>query len=339
MLRIQGMTASPAGTYELPPRFQLASGTRIEAACAFMGAHCAVARIQSLTDSETCSFRLKRAALGSMNLDSVYFGIPVRVEIAGRHSLAISWTNNGHGHVITGGRNLRISTECGSVVQDGDPCLIETSANATRVELGIPSDVLKRQIAALTGIMPDDPIRLNPEFSTTGGVGATLRRLVAFVMSELDSPDAILLSPGAAAGLQDAIAAILLQNPRHSHFPHFETRVQPELPMVVRRVEEFLEAHAREAVSMSDLPSVAGVGLRAVEAAFHKYRGYSPREFLMSVRLRVAHLQLKSGRHARVIDVAFDCGFAKLSRFSAAYHKQFGELPSATLRRVGSERS
>ena len=76
---------------------------------------------------------------------------------------------------------------------------------------------------------------------------------------------------------------------------------------------------------------MAGVGLRTIQATFKKHRGYSPQEFLKSIRLDKAHGQLRSGHASRVIDVAYSCGFTKLSRFSADYAKRFGELPSTTL--------
>jgi len=35
----------------------------------------------------------------------------------------------------------------------------------------------------------------------------------------------------------------------------------------------------------------------------------------------------------RIIDIAFDLGFAHVSRTGGAYRQTFGETPSATLRR------
>ena len=82
---------------------------------------------------------------------------------------------------------------------------------------------------------------------------------------------------------------------------------------------------------INDRPPAGGVGLRTIQATFKKHRGYSPQEFLKSTRLDEAHRQLRSGHASRVIDVAFSCGFTKLSRFSADYSERFGELPSTTL--------
>ena len=71
-----------------------------------------------------------------------------------------------------------------------------------------------------------------------------------------------------------------------------------------------------------------------IQATFRRHRGYSPMVFLQTARLDAARATLTSGRPCRVTDVAFGCGFAKLSSFTAAYRARFGELPSATLRRA-----
>jgi transcriptional regulator GlxA family with amidase domain len=63
---------------------------------------------------------------------------------------------------------------------------------------------------------------------------------------------------------------------------------------------------------------VAGVGLQTIRR-LQKHRGYSPQEFLQPTRL-TRHGNYD--RHAsRVIDVAYGCGFAKLSQFGADYAK------------------
>ena len=85
---------------------------------------------------------------------------------------------------------------------------------------------------------------------------------------------------------------------------------------------------------MLDLPRIAGVGLRSIQATFRTQRGYSPMVFLRTARIDAARATLIDGGPCRVTDVAFECGFAKLSSFAAAYRARFGELPSATLRRA-----
>jgi AraC-like DNA-binding protein len=56
---------------------------------------------------------------------------------------------------------------------------------------------------------------------------------------------------------------------------------------------------------------------------------------LRTARLKQARLQLDAPRPgATVTEVALDCGFTHLGRFSSEYRRRFGELPSQTLRRA-----
>ena len=57
-------------------------------------------------------------------------------------------------------------------------------------------------------------------------------------------------------------------------------------------------------------------------------------EFLTEQRLQNARKKLhKSHPQASVSDIAMDCGFRHLGRFSQFYWKRFGERPSDTLRK------
>ena len=219
-------------------------------------------------------------------------------------------------------------------------CSFDYGQNCRRIDFGFVPGVMERYLTSALGVSPRGSFSLHPEFDMSAGAGAALKRFVRFVTAELDCGEAILTSPGAAAGLQDAVLSMLLHHHPHSHSQHFSSDARTAVPAVVRRVEEYLATQATEAVSMTDLPLVAGVGLRTIQATFKKHRGYSPQEFLKSIRLDEAHRQLRSGHASRVIDVAYSCGFTKLSRFSADYAKRFGELPSTTLRRGrGNSRS
>ena len=225
------------------------------------------------------------------------------------------------------------STDQGALTVPDHECSIDYGQNCRRIDFGFVPGVIEKYLTAALGFPPRGSFSLHPEFDMSAAAGGALKRFVRFVIAELDCGEAILTNPGAAAGLQDAVLSMLLHCHPHSHSQHFRSDARTAVPAVVRRVEEYLATQATEAVSMTDLASVAGVGLRTIQATFKKHRGYSPQEFLKSIRLDEAYGQLRSGHASRVIDVAFACGFTKLSQFSSDYQKRFGELPSTTLRR------
>ena len=102
---------------------------------------------------------------------------------------------------------------------------------------------------------------------------------------------------------------------------------------VVRRIEEFLDAHEREIPSLAELCAFAGIGERTLEYAFREQLGVPPGRFLRLRRLNAARRELRSAEPGttRVTDVALRWGFWQLGRFATEYRTLFGERPSETL--------
>jgi AraC-like DNA-binding protein len=106
-------------------------------------------------------------------------------------------------------------------------------------------------------------------------------------------------------------------------------------PSAARRAAAFLEAHADEPVTLDEIAAAAGVTGRALQYAFRRYFGTTPIGYLRRIRLERAHAELGDADPAGGITVAAVArrwGWASHSRFTVAYQKRFGVLPSHTLR-------
>jgi transcriptional regulator GlxA family with amidase domain len=102
----------------------------------------------------------------------------------------------------------------------------------------------------------------------------------------------------------------------------------------LRRIEEWIDAHYADAIGLTDLARVGGIGVRSMQLAFQRLRGHSPMEGVLQRRLRHARQRLGSGAPGlTVTQVATECGFYNLGRFSVRYRQMFGESPSQTLLR------
>ena len=122
---------------------------------------------------------------------------------------------------------------------------------------------------------------------------------------------------------------------RHSFSHLLERRESPLAPWVVRRLEEFIEAHWQEAITIDRLAAEVGVSARAIFRAFERSRGYSPMAFAKAIRLRRARAILMSGDPGvNVTAAAFKSNFASPGRFARDYREAFGELPSETVSRA-----
>jgi AraC-like DNA-binding protein len=129
---------------------------------------------------------------------------------------------------------------------------------------------------------------------------------------------------------------LLIQLLVHGHGV-LDTAPEPKgaSPRSVHRALAFIEAHVTEPIHLEDIAEAAGVPLRTLYEAFHRFRGVSPMRHLRNLRLDHVRRQLLAcGGAGNVTTIALDAGFGHLGRFSQDYAARFGEKPSETLRRA-----
>lgn len=165
-------------------------------------------------------------------------------------------------------------------------------------------------------------------------IGGTLARNVTGVFHELQALGRSGLSKLAMANFDEillGLAAVAI-SPTVRGF--VDDKPKSSGSQSVRRAREYIHAHAADPISLSELAARLGVGLRALQLAFRRELGCSPREYLMTCRLEIARSRLlAAGEGATVTQIAFECGFSDMTVFSRKYREQFGEKPSETLRR------
>jgi AraC-like DNA-binding protein len=150
--------------------------------------------------------------------------------------------------------------------------------------------------------------------------------LNAFVQAHAPGGDRAAL-PHVEARLVAALAGVLRRQDA-------VVRVKPVTLKRLRDVEDWIEAHLEQPITVGRLCEVAGVGDRALCKVFEAHRGMSPMRYVTERRLAAAHARLATaGAWWDVADVACALGFTHLGRFAIAYREVFGESPSQTLRR------
>lgn len=97
--------------------------------------------------------------------------------------------------------------------------------------------------------------------------------------------------------------------------------------MAVQRMQDYIQGNMEREISLSDL------ALAALFSPWYSYRlfrdqlGLTPTEYIRKYRLSLAARRLREGGE-RVIDVAFDLGFANVDTFTRAFYREFGLNPS-----------
>ncbi len=97
-------------------------------------------------------------------------------------------------------------------------------------------------------------------------------------------------------------------------------------PHQLRRVQEFLQDHLTEDVSLSDAAAVAGLSTSYFARAFRQATGMPPHQWVIQQRLERAKCLLElSG--LSLAEVALQAGFADQSHFTSAFRRATGTTP------------
>jgi AraC-like DNA-binding protein len=225
----------------------------------------------------------------------------------------------------------------GALVSCGLPTHVQLGSGFSGLQVTMTRTTLEAALGSLIGAPCSVPIRFELQVDIASGPGASLLRLLDFILNEANQPNSVLLAPAVAARVSEAFVYGLLLGLPHNHSEGTRAPAACAVPRAVARAEEYMAANACEPITSADVAAVAGVGARALYAAFHAHRGYSPMTFLRERRFELARARLLAAPHSTVGAVALDAGFEHLGRFSVGYRQRYGETPTETLRRVRAQ--
>jgi len=232
------------------------------------------------------------------------------------------------------GRTTDISARQFAIAPAGARSRTVCEAGHERLTLRLSEPALMQRLTALLGAKPKGELMFDPAVEASRPHAQGLSRLIVFLSEQLDS-SASRLPAAVCRELELAVQVAFLYASSHSFSHLLENQESMPAPGVVRRIEEFIEAHWQEAITIERLAAEAGVSARAIFRAFERSRGYSPMAFAKAIRLKHARQMLTSGDPGvSVTATAFQSNFASPSRFAKDYREAFGELPSETMSRM-----
>ena len=214
----------------------------------------------------------------------------------------------------------------------GVPLSSQLSPGFRGRSVSIALSTLEDHAALMRDTDPGKPSELTFRIDLTSGVGVTVEPLIALMwkVALQASPSPVLL-----ANLRDALLTALVTAPSATSGPSRERTPSRPPGAIVRRVEAYIEAHAREPLVLADLVAVAGVSARTLQVGFLAAHGMSPMAYVQRRRLACALEDLLSAAPGTTVaEVARRLGFVAAGRFSLAYRRCFGESPSQTLARA-----
>jgi transcriptional regulator GlxA family with amidase domain len=94
-----------------------------------------------------------------------------------------------------------------------------------------------------------------------------------------------------------------------------------------------MRSNAREPLTIEVIASAAGCSVRALQLAFHRFRGATPMATLQRIRLEAAREEmLRAERAQSLARIAAEHGFSNPSRFAQLFRRTYGAYPSEALK-------
>lgn len=129
--------------------------------------------------------------------------------------------------------------------------------------------------------------------------------------------------------VKEALAAGLASSVEESGYPEPRRR-----DFVFKSVLKYMMGNLDTISSVKDLCEAGNVSERTLLYIFRDRLDVTPKEFLQACKLRQVRQDILSGQAQSVTDAATRWGFWHMGQFAADYRRQFGELPSVTLKRT-----
>ncbi len=180
-----------------------------------------------------------------------------------------------------------------------------------------------------------EPLVFGHELNWSGGLAASLKGQLDFVMREFQRTDGIADNPVSLASMTDLLNTLVLRAVPHKYTERLAAGSAGAVSAYVRRAEEFMRAHCAEPIRMAQVAAAAGCSVRTLGATFREFRGHTALGALHGIRLdQVMRDISQRASDVPVAAIAHRYGFTNASRFATAFRRRFGETPLDVVRRA-----
>lgn len=292
--------------------------------------------LRCVKDTDHLSARMHHVSRGRLSLNRLEYGERVRIDPGRLEDFyLIQIPIRGKAHIQCGEHGFISTPTKASLISPSLPLSMCWDANAPQLALRIERSEVEYHCAQHLGHVIDKPLTFDPQLDLTTPGGTYFLQLIATLADAITADTHPLHHALVLKQFESVLINALIYGQPNTLREQLTCASKPKaiVPYFVKRTEEYMRAHANEALSIEQLAEHAGVSVRTLFAGFRDFCDTTPMAYLRNLRLEQVHLELSSqGRDASVTDVAFKWGFAHLGRFAQEYKKRFGEAPSATLR-------
>ncbi len=277
--------------------------------------------------------RMQHAPIKGVSLNRLRYGPTVEIDVGCLQDfLLVMMPTGGKADIRCGKQAIHSSPELASVVTPTQYLSQTVYDGCDQIMVKIDRTLLENVCAQHLGHPLREPLefRLGFEMSSRGGV--SWQALVSWLVSEFEQGAPMLGSSLVSAQVEHLLVTTLLMAQPNNYRDELLNPAPSIAPRHVRRVEEYIQAHADEDLTIGDLAACAKVSTSALFAGFREFRSTTPMAYLKSVRMQRVRDELRDPASAEktVTAIAVRWGFNHLGHFAADYKNRFGECPSRT---------
>jgi AraC-like DNA-binding protein len=279
--------------------------------------------------------RLNGAYFPSLWVGYTQYGAAVTVKTEARSDFWLQVPLRGGIEAIAAGESICCDARTAAVSSPVGRREIRTDQGSARLQVSLVGDAMHRQLAALLGDWPREPLVFAPALDLSQGYGRGLLGYLQGAAAEFDAHGYVTWSPLVISQFEQLIMTRLLLEHPHNYADAVRRRDRLLSPRSVKRAIDFIDANLDAPIAVTDLVAVSGIAGRTLFENFRAFKGVSPMRYLRERRFEQARRALMSPLpDENVTSIAVRWGFNHMGRFATNYCARFGETPSATLGRA-----
>ncbi|WP_426413413.1 AraC family transcriptional regulator [Bradyrhizobium ganzhouense] len=220
-----------------------------------------------------------------------------------------------------------------AVAAEGTACRsMEFLDNHEFCGLVISRAVLAERLSVLFGRPVVEKLTFETSIDMTSSEAIALRSLVTCVTGS-EFGVQLNRSPFTAERVQEALVDMVIETWPNNYSEILRRPPTMIAPRHVKLAVDFIHDHAAMLPSGTELASLSGVSLRALQAGFRRFVGVSIAAYQRQLRLERARADLLRNPAASVEEVALRWGFTNTGRFSRYFREAYGVFPTQIIRR------
>jgi AraC-like DNA-binding protein len=272
---------------------------------------------------------------GSSALFDLHYGAPVEID-AGDISdyYLIRVTLEGSGMVSLGKQSAILRKGGLTISSPSERSFIRIDEDCRNLILRVDRQALERQLQVLLNRRLRQPLVFDIQVDAEHQGMAMVRTTLDYICQLYGDASQTLLTSTLGGSLSDYLLSVLLTQLPHNYSVDLLQNQRQPMPHHVMKARDYIEQHLGEPIALASLAQFCDVSIRTLQNGFARFLQQTPSDYVRTRRLALVHVALQqAGPADSVTDILLRHGVASFGHFAMQYRKQYGCLPSETLRR------